>query len=107
MAKFYGTVGFAETKETDPGVWEDSIIKRNYYGDIISTYGKNVSSQQLNDDVIMANVISILADPYANENFSMIRYVEYMGVKWKVSNVEVKFPRLILTTGGVYNGYDE
>jgi hypothetical protein len=31
-------------------------------------------------------------------------YVEFMGAKWKISNVEVQYPRLILTIGEVYNG---
>ena len=32
-----------------------------------------------------------------------MRYVEFMGAKWKISSVEVQYPRLILTVGGVYN----
>jgi hypothetical protein len=27
-----------------------------------------------------------------------------MGANWKITNVEVEFPRIILTLGGVYNG---
>jgi hypothetical protein len=30
-------------------------------------------------------------------------YVEFMGTKWKITNVEVQYPRLILSVGGVYN----
>lgn len=107
MAKFSGIIGFAEQTDEGLGVWEDSIIEKPYRGDIISTFGKNNSAQQLNDDVTISAVISIVADPYAKLNFSMIRYVEYMGAKWKITNVEVKLPRLILTTGGVYNGDTE
>lgn len=35
MSKFYGTIGFAITTESAPGVWQDSIVTRNYYGDIL------------------------------------------------------------------------
>ena len=35
MAKFYGAIGFGESVETVPGVWEDLITERNYYGDVV------------------------------------------------------------------------
>lgn len=104
MAKFYGNVGYAAKQEqTSPGVWENVITVRPYYGEL----GRNVlrvqSSENLNDNINIANEISIIADAYANENFHSMRYVEFMGTKWKITNVEVKYPRLILTVGGLYN----
>lgn len=104
MAKFYGTIGFAETVETAPGVWTENIVDYNYFGDIIRNARRLQSSDQLNDDINISNEISIVADPYANQNFHSMRYVEFMGAKWKITNVEVRYPRLILTVGGVYNG---
>lgn len=104
MAKFYGVIGYAETVETRPGVWTEQIVERNYYGDLIRNTRRLQSADKLNDDVNVANEISIVADPYANENFYSMRYIEFMGAKWKISNVEVKHPRLILTIGGLYNG---
>lgn len=103
MAKFYGEIGYVETIETEPGVWVENIIKRNYYGDLIRNTRSLVSSGNVNDNINISNEISILADPYANEHFHSMRYVEFMGAKWKVTNVEVKYPRLILTIGGLYN----
>lgn len=103
MAKFFGVIGFGGTEETVPGVWEDKITEREYYGDLIRNTRRLQSADQLNDDINISNEISIVADPYANANFHSIRYVEFMGAKWKVSNVEVQFPRLILTLGGVWN----
>ena len=50
------------------------------------------------------NKISILADPFAYQNFSNIKYVEYMDALWNVESIEVQQPRLILNVGGVYNG---
>jgi hypothetical protein len=58
----------------------------------------------LNDNINMSNEISIVADPFANENFQSIKYIEYMGTLWRVNNVDVQYPRLILRMGGVYNG---
>ncbi len=104
MAKWYGVIGFAETVETKPGVWKEQLTERSYYGDIIQNYAKYQNSEQLNDDINVSNRISIIADPFANEKFYSMRYVEFMGANWNVINVEVKYPRLILTIGGVYNG---
>ena len=103
MAKWYGQIGYVETVETEPGLWEEQITERSYYGDLVSNRWKRQSSGSINDDVNIANDISIVADPYANEHCSSMAYVEFMGTKWKISNVEVQYPRLILTIGGVYN----
>ena len=105
MAKFYGNIGFAEPLEVEPGIWDDSnVTVRPYYGDLVRNFRRLESSGGVNDDVNISNEISIIADPYANQNFHSIRYVEFMGAKWKITNVEVQHPRLILTVGGVYNG---
>lgn len=104
MAKFFGTVGYAETVETAPGVWQEQIIEREYFGELIRNVRKLQTTSRLNDNIDITNEISILADPYANENFHAMRYIEFMGTKWKITSVEVRYPRLILTVGGVYNG---
>lgn len=104
MAKFYGSVGYADTVETAPGVWEEGITERMYFGDLTRNTRRLQSSDTLNDDINVANEISIVADPFANKNFHKMRYVSFMGSKWKIINVEVQYPRLILTIGGVYNG---
>ena len=104
MAKFYGKIGYAMIKETTPGVWVEEIVERSYYGDVIRNIRRLQGSENLNDDINVSNEISIVADAFANQNFYSMRYVEYMGAKWKVSSVEVKYPRLILNIGGVYNG---
>ena len=104
MAKFYGNIGFAEAVETEPGVWVEETTVRPYYGDLVRNTRRLENSGGVNDNVNISNDISIIADPYANHNFHSIRYIEFMGAKWKVSNIEVQHPRLILTIGGVYNG---
>ena len=105
MAKFYGQVGYGESVETAPGVWQDQITERNYYGDILRNTRRLDSGENLNDDLSVSNSISIMADPYANDHFFAIRYVKWAGAFWKVTEVEVPGgPRLTLRLGGVYNG---
>ena len=104
MAKFYGKIGYASMVETKPGVCEEQIVERSYYGDLIRNTRRLQSADQVNDDINISNEISIVADPYATNNFHTMRYAVFMGTKWKISNVEVSYPRLILTLGGVYNG---
>ena len=103
MAKFYGNIGYAQMVETKPGVYNEQITEKQYYGDLIKNTRKLQSTDQLNDNINIANEISILADPFANQNFHSMIYVEFMGAKWKITNVEVQYPRLILSVGGVYN----
>lgn len=104
MAKWYGVIGFGKHVETVPGVYEEEITERKYYGEIIQNTRMLQSADQLNDDINIANEFSIIADPFATENFHMLRYIEFMGAKWKITRVRVQYPRLILTVGGVYNG---
>jgi hypothetical protein len=103
MAKFYGPIGFSDTVETAPGIWEEKIIEHSYFGDIIRNTSRYQQSGGVNDNIVINNSISIVADPYATTNFQKMRYVEFLGAKWKISNVEVQYPRLILTIGGEYN----
>lgn len=104
MAKWYGVIGYATTAETKPGVWEEQITERNYYGELVRNTRRLQSTSQLNDDINITNEINIVADPFAYQNFHSMRYAIFMGTKWKISNVEVQYPKLILTLGGVYNG---
>lgn len=104
MAKFFGEIGFAEYVETAPGVVSEQITERSYYGDLLRNTRRLQAADQVNDNINVSNEISIIADPYANEHFYAMRYVKFMGAKWKVSNVEVQYPRLNLTLGGLYNG---
>ena len=107
MPKYYGTIGFVETKETAPDVWTEEITEREYSGDVIRIQRRWQGSEHLNDDLTISNKLSILSDPYAYNNFHSIRYATWMGAKWKVTSVEVAYPRLLLDLGGVYNEQNE
>lgn len=104
MAKFYGVIGYGEAVESAPGVWSDSIVEYPYYGDVIRNTRKLREGEQLNNDLTVGNSISIVADAYANEHFFAIRYINWAGALWTVSDVDVQSPRLLLRLGGVYNG---
>ena len=103
MAKFYGEIGYAITQETRPGIWEEILVKKHVCGEQLNIRSKWQTSSQLNDNIDISNQLSIIADPFAYQNFYNIRYIEYLGCKWKVMAVELQRPRLILTIGGVYN----
>lgn len=104
MGKWFGKIGYAETIESKPGVWTEKITEREYYGDMTRNSHRLHTVSTLNDNIVISNELSILADPFAYQNSTSIRYATFMDTKWKVSNVEVQYPRLILTLGEVYNG---
>lgn len=104
MAKFYGPVGYVFDQEIAPDVTVEKPIERNYKGDLVKNYRRLESSGKINDDVNISNQISIVADPYALSHIFAMRYVIWMGSAWKVTDVEVQMPRLVLTLGGLYNG---
>ena len=104
MAKWFGKIGFCVTEETEPGIWEEVVTERSYYGDLLSNFRKLQNSGGVNDNINIANKISIISDPFADQNFHSICYAEFMGTKWKISGVQVQFPRLILELGEGYNG---
>lgn len=105
MAKFSGCIGFQlDQVETAPGVWENSIVSRHYTGDIIRNGKHWNTGEGLNDDLTLSNQISIICDPFASKHVADIKYVEWMGTRWKVSSIDVQPPRLNLSLGGVYNG---
>ena len=104
MNKWFGKIGYADQVEDVPGVWKNQVVEREYYGDVLANVRNLQSSDKLIDDININNKISILADPYADHHFHLIKYAEFMGANWTVTNVEVNSPRLILTLGGLYNG---
>lgn len=103
MAKFYGKVGYLSTEETSPDVYSEVLTERLYKGDVLRNQKRYQASEGLNDDVIVNNSISIVADNYAYENAFAIKYVQWMGVLWKVTSIEIQRPRIILSLGGKYN----
>jgi len=104
MAKFQGTIGFALSVETAPGVHQEQISEVEYTGDFLRSARNWDTSQTLNDDISLNSRISVIADQYVAENVAYIRFVRYNGTAWKVTKVEYEWPRIILTFGSVWNG---
>lgn len=103
MARFCGEIGFAQNVEASQDVWEDVITTRKYYGDIMSARKRTDNGEGLNDSFSLSVRISIVSDPFAEEHLSEMRYVVLHGTKWKVTDREVQYPRIILSVGGIYN----
>ena len=106
MSKWYGIVGYAELVELEdrPGIWVEDIIEREYFGDLIRNTRRLQTGDKVNDNINIANEISVVVDPYATEHFLAMRYVTFMNSKWKITDARVEYPRIILTVGGLYNG---
>lgn len=104
MNKYHGMVGFAETWEEEPGVFKERIFEKEYFGEVSRRNVRYHAVEAINDDVVLNKTISIVADPFAYSNLQNIRYITWMGSKWKVNSVDVDFPRVTLEIGGIYNG---
>ncbi len=107
MARFAGQVGYGESTEVRPGVFEDVITERSYFGDVnrnARALGESDATTGVNRDLILQNEISLLADPYAYEHYHAMRYIRWAGAYWTVQSVEERRPRLILRLGPKYNG---
>lgn len=107
MSKYFGKIGYGVSEETRPGVYVQRIVEKDYYGDIVRNTRRLENGGKVNDDLNINMTLSIVADPFAYQNFHQLKYAEYMGAKWKATSVEPQYPRLIITLGGVYNGEDD
>jgi hypothetical protein len=104
MAKYSGKIGYISTVETTPGIWKEIIIEKNYCGDVVRNISRMQTTDNTNGNVSISNNISIVADPFACENFQNMKYITFMKKKWIISNVEILYPRIILSMGGLYIG---
>lgn len=102
MAKYYGNIGFAVQEESEPGIWEDVITSRPYKGDVLRNGRRWETTDNINDDFVITNQFSIIADTFLYSHIPSMRYLEYMGVKFKITSVELDRPRVTISVGGVY-----
>lgn len=104
MAKFCGVIGYTTLVQTSPGVWQESITEVNHRGDVLEDNGRfSPATDSTNDNLSLSNKFSIVVSPYAKLHYHSMRYIEFMGTKWKITSVNYKYPRLIISVGGVYN----
>lgn len=104
MARYFGNVGYVESVETAPSVFTEQATERPYYGDEITVNRRLTKGEGPNDNVEIGNQFSILADAYAYDHFFAIRYITWMGQRWKVTKATVQRPRILLDVGGLWNG---
>lgn len=102
--KFFGKIGFVVTEETSPGVFEEVEEDRPYYGDVNRNQRRWQPNSDLNDDRLVTNEISVVADSWMRDNLGAMRWVEWENSKWKINSITLEYPRVVLTLGGVWNG---
>lgn len=103
MTRYSGDIGFAVSSVHD-GIVEETTTVRHYKGDVTRNSRSFIAAEGVNDNFRITNTISVLMDPYIGENLAAIRWVSFAGSKWKVSSIDVNYPRVNLVLGGVYNG---
>ena len=103
MAKYAGLVGYVTQVESSPGIWKDQIIEKKLRGDVLSQAQNFQIGDKIVDDVTITNRISLIIDPYAKENSMNMRYLHYLGLKWKITSISIVRPRLIVTLGDEWN----
>ena len=106
MAKYAGYVGYIVETMVD-GVYTPTSNQVFMTGDVESIRRGRDNSEgnsKVNEDITLSNRISLIGDAYAHQNFMWIRWLEWMGTKWKVSSVtlDTNSPRIKVTLGGVY-----
>ena len=107
MSKWHGLIGFETQVEVSPGpgkatVWKPQIVTRHYYGDVTRVVKRYDSGSKINDDLTINNQFSVVSDQYANQNYWNMKWIEWGGRKWKVSEITVEPPRLTINIGGEY-----
>lgn len=100
--KFSGKVGIATEREVSPGVFQETIEPRNCRGDLIRLT-RRMNTSPVVPGLSMGNTFSFIADPYTRANLFNIRYIEWEGIKWSATSVELQRPRILVTVGGHYN----
>ena len=106
--KWHGMIGFETTVEVSPDpnkatIWQPQIVPRHYYGEVNRVVKRYDSGEKVNDDISINNQFSVISDPFANENFFNMKWIEWRGKKWKVNEVTVEYPRLTINIGGEYH----
>jgi len=104
MAKYVGMIGYEVSSFDGTDKYTVEIVEKPVKGDLLRNANRWDSADKVNDDLNITNRISIVADPYATQNFHLMKYATFMGTKWKITSIEVLYPRLVISLGGVWNG---
>jgi hypothetical protein len=104
MPKCSGVIGYALAGETQPGVWSENTVERTYYGEVVRDNRRVVDQGEINGSVNINNNISVVSNKFMLDNMAFMRYISFANSKWKITSVDIRPPRIIITLGGLYNG---
>lgn len=104
MAKWHGIIGFAESVETSPGIFTSTIVERKYVGEAIRISQNMQYSTSVEGGIRPRVQLRLLCDNYALDHISEMKFIEYAGKIWFVSDFDFVYPNITLNIGGVYNG---
>lgn len=102
--RYSGKVGYSSPAEVAPDVWQDQFTERIYGGEVLRDTRYFAQGETVLGEVRFQTRLSVVADAFALEHFTDIRYAEWAGRFWTVESASVERPRLILVLGGIYNG---
>jgi hypothetical protein len=105
--KWHGMIGFETQVEVsnDPRkatVWKPQIIPRHYYGEVQRLIKREGSGDKVNNDISFNNQFSIISDLYAQHNAYNMKWIEWMGRKWHITEITIEYPRITINIGGEY-----
>jgi len=103
MNKFKGYIGFVSQVEDPPGIFKEEVIERKATGDILKNTQRFSIGDTTNGDIKITNSFSIIGDSYAWKHVADIRYLVWQGNNWTIDSIDMEYPRLIVTLGGLYN----
>lgn len=99
---YHGKLGFITTVDKGHGIRGKESVERYYYGDLKRISWHRADPQAVNTGLNISNQLSIMGDPFLDENLSDLKWVEFKNKKWAVTNVEVEPPRIVITMGDLY-----
>lgn len=103
MGKVKLGVGFGSNQELEPGIYDDVLEEKTYYGEILENRRSFDQGTTLSGDVKITNQFSIMGNTYLFDNLEKIRYVRYRNQLWTVT-VDEGYPRVTFNLGGLYHG---
>lgn len=92
------------TEVPDDGIARDEYVERKFRATVTRLNNNMVSSGDVIDNLKMDMNFQIKMDKWTYENFQWLRYLVYNGAKWKITNVQVQRPNMIVQVGGIFNG---
>lgn len=105
MAKWAGVIGYDLGEiETSPGVYVRQIVEHPYRGELLKNNHSRNGGDQINPGFSISNSISVVGDRFAMDHFHQMVYVSLHHTKWNIQTIDIEYPRLNLSLGGLYNG---